>query len=36
MREHLVAHQKQHGIGAEMAELRPAQALLVVGKPTLE
>ena len=36
VREHLVAHQGQHGVGAEMAELRPTQALLVVREAPLE
>ena len=36
VREDLVAHQRQHVVGAELAEVRPAQVLLVIGKDALE
>ena len=36
VRKHLVPHQGQHAIRAKVPELRPAQALLIVGETALE
>ena len=36
MREYPVAHQRQHLVGTQMAELRPAEFLFISIEPTLE
>ena len=36
VREDLVAHERQHLVGAELPEVRPAQVLLVIGEDALE
>ncbi len=36
MREDLVAHEREHLVGAQVPELRPAQVLLVILEAALE